>query len=201
MNQKLKSEETRNSLLESAFRLFYKDGYGATSIPAIVKQAGLSKGAFYHHFQNKKEVGEKTLVFILRNRLYENMIAPLENPENKESISLLITIFSKRINSFTEEEMQLGCPLNNLINELGCSEESFRNALRSIIDEWKSALIVLIEKGKEKAEIREDVDASVTAMYLICAFEGVRGIAKLYNSKLVLQQHLHGLKAYLNQLN
>lgn len=200
MDQKIKSVATQRLLMESAFSLFYRNGYGLTSIPAIVKQAGLSKGAFYHHFENKKDLGEKTLSYIVRDRLYKHMIAPLSNPEEKPSIPLLIEVFSNRINSFSDEEGQMGCPLNNLINELAFTEDRFRTEMRSIIDEWKTALIKLIEEGKQKQEIRNDVDAQSTAIYLISAYEGARGIGKLYNSKLLLQQFLDGVVAYLEQL-
>lgn len=201
MNQKIKSEETQRLLLESAFSLFHKNGYAATSIPAIVKEACLSKGAFYHHFKSKKEIGEQTVAYILRDRLYHNMIAPLDNNENEETISLLISIFSNRIDGFSDEESQMGCPLNNLINELGTTTSGFQVGLRDIIEEWKTALVGLIEKGKLRNEIREDVDAMATAVYLISAYEGARGIAKLYNSKIMLQQYLCGVIAYLKQLN
>lgn len=200
MNQKLKSEETQKLLMERAFMLFYRNGYAATSIPDIVKEAGLSKGAFYHHFKSKKEIGEKVVAYVLRKRTYDGMIAPLKNQGSKGAIPTLVELFSDRINNFTTEETRLGCPLNNLINELGCTEESFRTGLRSIIEEWKNVLIDFLEKGKEKKEIRADIDTSTTAIYLISAFEGARGIGKLYDDSRILQEYLIGVTAYIKNL-
>ena len=49
-----RSEETRARLLEAAVRLFSRQGYDATSVAEICAAAGVSKGAFYHHFESKQ---------------------------------------------------------------------------------------------------------------------------------------------------
>ena len=47
---------TRRRILESARRLFLRDGFGATSLDRIAEEAGLTKGAIYGHFRNKAEL-------------------------------------------------------------------------------------------------------------------------------------------------
>lgn len=49
-----RSEETRAQILKSAVKLFSIHGYNAASVELICKDAGLSKGAFYHHFESKQ---------------------------------------------------------------------------------------------------------------------------------------------------
>jgi TetR/AcrR family transcriptional regulator, repressor for uid operon len=49
-----RSEETRNHLLEAAVQLFALQGYEASSVAEICAAAGVSKGAFYHHFESKQ---------------------------------------------------------------------------------------------------------------------------------------------------
>lgn len=51
-----RSEETRHHLLEAALRRFAAQGYNAASVDDICNDAGLSKGAFYHHFPGKQAV-------------------------------------------------------------------------------------------------------------------------------------------------
>lgn len=48
--------EKRQNILESAWELFTKSSYEKTSVNAIVKHAGMSKGAFYHYFNSKTEL-------------------------------------------------------------------------------------------------------------------------------------------------
>jgi AcrR family transcriptional regulator len=49
-------EATTRALLEAARDLFARDGYGATSLDAVVARAGVTKGALYHHFAGKREL-------------------------------------------------------------------------------------------------------------------------------------------------
>jgi AcrR family transcriptional regulator len=49
-----RSEETRTKIIESAIKLFSGRGFNAASVDDICKEAGISKGAFYHHFESKQ---------------------------------------------------------------------------------------------------------------------------------------------------
>lgn len=51
-----RSEETRARILEAAVKQFSIYGYNQASVDNICEQAGVSKGAFYHHFQTKQDV-------------------------------------------------------------------------------------------------------------------------------------------------
>ncbi|WP_374626347.1 TetR/AcrR family transcriptional regulator [Devosia sp.] len=49
---------TREALLDAAQRLFAAVGYDATSVNRIIAEVGVSKGAFYHHFDSKEALLE-----------------------------------------------------------------------------------------------------------------------------------------------
>jgi AcrR family transcriptional regulator len=53
-----KNPERRQELMAAAQRLFYTKGYENTSVNDIIKAVGVSKGAFYHHFDSKTAVLE-----------------------------------------------------------------------------------------------------------------------------------------------
>jgi len=52
----IRSAETRQKILSSAARLFSLNGYDNTGVAEICEAAGVSKGAFYHHFPSKQDV-------------------------------------------------------------------------------------------------------------------------------------------------
>ncbi len=52
----LRSEETQARILEAAVKQFSVNGYNKASVDSICVQAGVSKGAFYHHFKTKQDV-------------------------------------------------------------------------------------------------------------------------------------------------
>ena len=51
-----RTDATRGKLLQVARKLFATKGYAATSLDALVRRAGVTKGAFYHHFPDKQAI-------------------------------------------------------------------------------------------------------------------------------------------------
>ena len=201
MDQKIKSQETKKLIVETSFDMFYSNGYNNTSIPDIMKKTNLTKGAFYHHFKNKLEIGKKVIEDILSLRIYNGFIKPLKENKSKSVSDLLVYVFTERIVNFTEKEKALGCPANNLINEIGCSVSDFREPLRKLMDGWKDALIDVLEIGKKNNEIKKEVDSNAAATYLICSFEGARGIRKIYNDDALFNNYLLAVKEYIKSIS
>lgn len=54
-------QATRKALIETAKRLFAERGYEDTSVDAVLERAGVSRGALYHHFENKRALFEAVL--------------------------------------------------------------------------------------------------------------------------------------------
>ncbi|KYG76371.1 TetR family transcriptional regulator [Roseivirga ehrenbergii] len=198
MQQDLKSDFTKQLIVNEAFKLFYANGFRTTSIDKIMEKTSLSKGAFYHHYKSKKELGLEVISLKVQKRVVEGMISPLKQEGN--SFNILENVFINRLKEFPFQEKQNGCPMNNLINELGNSESIYQTALKSIIEKWKSALVELIEKGKTEGSIKKETPSEAVAVYLISAFEGIRGIRKLYDNDVVLDEFITGLSLYLKQI-
>jgi AcrR family transcriptional regulator len=51
-----RSQQTRQHILTAALLVFARDGYSASSVNEICAEAGVSKGAFFHHFPTKQAV-------------------------------------------------------------------------------------------------------------------------------------------------
>jgi AcrR family transcriptional regulator len=51
-----RTQATTGELIETARRLFGRDGYAATSIDEVARASGMTKGAVYHHFSGKADV-------------------------------------------------------------------------------------------------------------------------------------------------
>lgn len=198
MLQNEKSELTKQIILDKSFTLFYENGFKTTSVDKIMKATKLTKGAFYHHYKNKKELGLAVISLKVQQRVYKGMITPLYQSGN--ALQILETTFLDRLKSFPVYDKQHGCPMNNFINEVGDLEVAYQLALRRIIEDWKAALIILIERGQKENTISKTLSSKAIAVYLISAFEGIRGIRKLYDTDAILDQYIDGLSLYLKQI-
>jgi AcrR family transcriptional regulator len=69
----LRSERTRTALLDTARNRFARDGFAATSTPTIVEEAGVSRGALYHHFRDKADLFQAVV-----EREYATVAASIE---------------------------------------------------------------------------------------------------------------------------
>ena len=113
---------------------------------------------------------------------------------------LLLDVFTNRIKNYSEREKALGCPANNLIGEIGYSEEDFRIILKTLIEEWREALIKTIDIGKDRGEINNKVNSSSTAISLICAFEGVRSVRKVYDDDVIFNEFMESMGNFIKNL-
>ncbi|MEO9891066.1 TetR/AcrR family transcriptional regulator [Aurantibacter sp.] len=195
MQQELKSEITKQHIVHEAFKLFYENGFKATSINDVMKATKMTKGAFYYHYKNKEQLALEVIKLKIQKRVYDGMIAPLK--EEGSAIEILENTFINRINFFSIYDKSNGCPMNNFINEIGNYEKSYQLALKNIIEKWKSSLIALIEKGKTEGSIKKSTNNMAVATFLISSFEGIRGIRKLYNGDQIINDYIKGISSYL----
>lgn len=72
MTHQSRSDETRARILAAAVECFTRHGYDATSVAEICEHAGVSKGAFYHHFPSKQAA-----FLALMEQWLQGMDAPL----------------------------------------------------------------------------------------------------------------------------
>ncbi len=198
MDQVLKSQRTKQLILDESYKLFYEHGFKTTSIDKIMRTASLTKGAFYHHFQNKKELGLTIISQKLQNRIYDKMISPLY--DQGDASEIILKTFNERLNSFSLYEKQHGCSLNNFINEIGDYETAYQSAMKRIVDEWKAGLIHVLERGKSEKTLRDELSSAAIAVYIISAFEGIRGIRKLYNDDTIIEEYKLAFINYIQQL-
>lgn len=66
--------QTREALIEAARALFAERGYAAVSLEEIVRAAGVTRGALYHHFKDKQDLF-RTIVREIEKEIDERMLS------------------------------------------------------------------------------------------------------------------------------
>jgi AcrR family transcriptional regulator len=77
MKQKNK---TKKKIVSAAWRLFYKHGYDNTTVDAIIKESGTSKGTFYHYFSGKDSL-LSSLSYLFDDK-YEELLQEMDPERN-----------------------------------------------------------------------------------------------------------------------
>ena len=202
-NIKIKTHDiTREKLLLSAFCEIHRNGYQGASISNILSATGLTKGALYHHFETKHALGLAVIDEVIAPNLDSLVFARLRN--NPSPVQTLLEIIADVDDFLGEDNILLGCPLNNLIQEMSPLDEQFRHHLNMILENWQLTIQSALQHGQTHGLIRAETDCSAAALFIISAWEGCMGIAKNRQSvtsfKTCMQQ-LHGYVRSLLQAN
>jgi len=189
---------TKQRLLQAVFRVSHREGFRSADLAAILSRAGVTKGALYHHFGGKAELGHEMVDQVLRDWILGRWLHPIEKAS--DPIDALIELARRSEQEVTPERLALGCPLNNLSQEMSAIDEGFRQRLSSIYQAWRDGLRVLLERGQRNGTVREDVDALTAATFIVASWEGSIGLAKCERSKDVLSACRLGIERYLETL-
>jgi len=189
---------TRQKLLEAAFGEIHRNGFQAASITQILADTGLTKGALYHHFPDKKALGLAVVEEVIRPRLAAMMFAPLA--DTRQPLAALQVLLAGKAAEEDPMVVTLGCPLNNLMQEMSPVDEGFRLQLNGVFADWVSVVAAALMRGKTAGEVRSDVDPAATAFFIVSALEGCVGMSKNTQSVAAYRSCLAQLGRYLDTL-
>jgi AcrR family transcriptional regulator len=158
----------------------------------------VTKGALYYHFPNKKALGMAVIDNIILPHFRKHWFEPLRNCE--EPLNCIQRVLMEFSQHAPPEAMELGCPLNNLAQEMSPIDEDFRLRLEHIFGEWRSAIVDALERGREDGQVRADTDPEKVAMFIIAANEGAASLAKSARDLGVLETCCQSLAQYLETL-
>ncbi len=196
------AERTRGLLLQAAFQEMYRSGFRSADLDAILAAAGVTKGALYYHFDSKEALGYAVLDEVMASDLHRKWVQPLQNV--KDPIEALVRIVQSE--SLKREDVQRGCPLLNLSQEMSGLDEGFRRRTARLFRDWHDAVAGALREGQKRGLVRNDIDANETATFLIATYEGYVVLTKNSQDARTMQSgqrrvsdHLESLRPARNQ--
>ena len=189
---------TRDKLLQAAFNEIHLHGFQAASIANILRDTGLTKGALYHHFPTKQELGLAVIKEVVNDQLDLMIFQRIR--ASKRPVQTLLQIIDESRNQTKMEAISLGCPLNNLMQEMSPLDKDFQICLNGILSIWQSAVEDALRSEKKIGGIRSDVDCHAAALFIVSAWEGCIGIAKSQQSLKNFGLCMKQLHSYVRSL-
>jgi AcrR family transcriptional regulator len=176
--------DTRTAILEKNFEAIHKSGFQAVRTDKVVADLGITKGAFYHYFPDKLAMGYaivEEIIYPMFVGLWQKTLAQvLENQVNSvESIANAVNQIKAQAN---KDNISLGCPLNNLVQEMSSIDEVFRKKLSAILNKELELIQQIIQQGIDKQEIKASIDVYGTACFILAGIEGSYTLGKSKNS-------------------
>ncbi|MBI5783248.1 MAG: TetR/AcrR family transcriptional regulator [Gammaproteobacteria bacterium] len=189
---------TRDRILDAAFQEIHKHGFQAASLSNILAKTGLTKGALYHHFPDKDRLGHAVIEEVVYEGLDAMVFTPLR--ESDDPLETLREIIRRKAEKATGETVALGCPLNNLMQEMSPLDADFKRRLTEILRTWQDVVTDALKRGQKAGRVRQDVDCRAAALFIVSAFEGCIGIAKNLQSVKEFRLCLKQLDGYIGGL-
>lgn len=192
-----KALSTRELILMAAYEEIHRVGYQAASINNILDDTGVTKGALYHHFPAKIDLGYAVLDEVISGMVNAYWIQPLKtgNP-----IDIMINLIIQAGDGITQEEIILGCPMNNLAQEMSPIDAGFRQRIDRIYENWRTGLSKALLNGQKEGFVSSEVNPVQMGTMLVATLEGCIGLAKSAQSKDMLMDCGSGLIHILNSL-
>lgn len=197
MSVKRQPDLTRQRLLESAFEEIHRFGFRSASLESILKDTNVTKGALYHHFRNKSELGYAVVDEVLKPWV-EQRWKPIFDAD--DPIDAALQVMRDRLDETTDEMINLGCPLNNLCQEMAGIDPEFQKRLNSIVSEWRDGIAEAMRRGQKNGTVRADADPEGCAAFVVGSIEGCMGMAKASQDHEILFKGMTGLAQFLESL-
>lgn len=189
---------TREKLLGAAFCEIHRHGFQAASIANILQDTGLTKGALYHHFPTKQALGLAVIDEVIKLRLDGLIFSRLR--DSNRPVETLLDIIATIHERVPGDFILLGCPLNNLMQEMSSLDPLFQERLNGVLGMWQAAVEGALRRGQSAGVIRPDVDCQATALFIVSAWEGCIGVAKNTQSPEVVRVCMGQLHGYVRGL-
>ncbi|HEY3767661.1 MAG TPA: TetR/AcrR family transcriptional regulator [Candidatus Angelobacter sp.] len=197
--QTQRTEATRHKILMAAFAEFYKNSFQGGSINQIVEAAGITKGALFHHFAGKQELGYAVLDEIIGPILQDRWLTPLAN--SQDPITDLKLAFRRYIKADIDTgHFNQGCPLNNLAQEMSPLDEGFHQRIDKLYDSWRKTYAAAFTRGIKAGKVRKSVSPRSVATLVVASQMGIWGTGKSSRSKQLMTQAGDAVCEYLDNL-
>jgi TetR/AcrR family transcriptional repressor of nem operon len=196
--QSLMTKITREKILHRCFEAICEGGFTNLRTDKEIKRLRITKGAFYHYFPGKLDLGYAVIDEILMP-MYAERWSVLEERTKGVAVALNEIIENIKVSS-TDISVKRGDVLANLMVEMSNEDEGFRLKLEEVLESQVKLIQRAILNGKAAGEMKPQIDARSMAYSLIGQLHGCYAVAKTRNSRDVFTLMMNALQRQLKEV-
>ena len=190
--------DSRTRLLDAAVHLVRAQGYEATTVDDICRAAGLTKGAFFHHFKSKEDLAIAAAAHfsamaeeVFNAAPYRRFADPLDRLLGY--VDFRSAILARPIPEFT-------CLLGTMVQEAYETHPAIRRACEAYISVHAAEVAQDIVAAKALYASEATWSAESLALYTQAVLQGAFILAKAKSGSAVARECLAHLRGYLEHL-
>lgn len=190
--------DARTRLLDAALTAIRQNGFTATSVEDLCERAGVSKGAYFHHFRSKVDVGVAAANHWSEVTAEIFKSAPYHGAETASGRVLAYVAFRKAM--IQGELAEFTCLVGTMAQETFERHPAIRDACGISIISHAETLEADIEQAMNDADLSVDWTALGLATHIQSVIQGAFVVAKATNDRAVALESLNHLSRYLECL-
>jgi AcrR family transcriptional regulator len=197
-----KGEETKNRLLDIAERSILQNGFAATSIEDLIKEAGITKGGFFYHFE-----GKNALAYALMQRyreqdafLFSGLFTRAEELTDDPLQQMLVFVKLLAEMMADLEGLHPGCLVASITYESHQVNDEVRKITSDIVMDWRRLFREQLDKIDAKYTANSDTSRDDLSDMLSTIIEGGIVVSRALNDPSILVKQLLEYRSYIQLL-
>lgn len=145
-----RADDRPDEVLDAALVLFARNGFAATKVEDIAKEAGISKGAIYRYFDSKEKIFES----LVRRAItpLTDQVGLLAQTSTDDPRALLRTVLTMAVHRLSDPKI-LALP-RLVLQEAGRFPELAETYRREVLDKGMAAMELIIQRGVDTGIFR-----------------------------------------------
>ncbi len=197
-SQEQRTAETRRKILDATRDLVLRQGFTATGVDQICREAGLTKGAFFHHFKSKEALGLAALADW--GDFGMGLYAEATREPLKEPLDHVHRFFDIMTGFVQGNEGPVTCVVGIISQEMSLTNPNLREECAKHLEVWTDFAARLLDEAKQACPPRADFDSRELAWFLNSLWQGSMLVSKARQEPDIIVKNLQRARAYVDNL-
>ncbi|MGH7125048.1 MAG: TetR/AcrR family transcriptional regulator [Stellaceae bacterium] len=198
MTATLTHPNARTRLLDAAMQVIRAQGYSATTVDDICRAAGLTKGAFFHHFRSKEDLAVAAAAHF--SEMAESLFGGAPYRELADPLERLLGYIDFRAAIIDGPIPQFTCLLGTMVQEAYDTHPAIRQACDTGIGVHAAGVAKDIEAAKALYAQNASWSAESLALYTQAVLQGAFVLAKAKGGPEIARACVSHLRRYIVSL-